>query len=297
VIEHAEPLGYFFLVERFLEYHIAREDKMAPLHFRSLWISDIHLGTRSLQSRKLLDFLSSTESEYLYLVGDILDLQQAKRSWHWPKINDRIVQAVFDKAANGTRVFYVPGNHDQLLRNYDGTRVKNIEITNQVIHETASGQRYLVLHGDKFDCVIQNSPWLATIGSISYDLLLIANRWINNCRKFFGLEYRSISSWLKHQTKVVVNYIGKFEEVVVREVEDNGVDGLICGHIHQAAVKNIGNILYTNSGDWVESCTALAENHDGTLGVIEWVTPQMGATLAYDDNKDMYRNRCLASTN
>lgn len=271
---------------------------MAPLHFRSLWISDIHLGTRSLQGRKLLDFLKNTESEYLYLVGDILDLQQAKRSWYWPTINDQIVRAVFEKAARGTKVFYVPGNHDQLLRNYDGTWIKDVRIANQVVHETASGGRYLVLHGDKFDCVVQNSNWLAAIGSISYDFLLIVNRWINHIRKVFGLEYRSISAWLKHQTKVVVNYIGNFEQVVVREVEENEVDGLICGHIHQAAVKSIGNILYTNCGDWVESCTALAENHDGTLGVIEWATPkQMQEALAHGGNKDLYSNGCLASTN
>ena len=271
---------------------------MPPLHFRSIWISDIHLGTRSLQSRQLLNFLRNTESEYLYLVGDILDLLQAKRSWHWPEINDRIVHTVFEKAKNGTKVFYIPGNHDHLLRNFDGNTVNNITIKNQIIHETVTGHRYLVLHGDKFDCVVQNSPWLANIGSIAYDILLILNRWVNRMRNGLGLEYRSLSAWFKHQVKIVVNYIGSFEEVVVREVEENNVDGLICGHIHQASIKNIGDILYTNSGDWVESCTALAENHDGTLGVVEWARRNpLEDILAYGDEKDLYNNRCLAPTN
>ncbi len=270
---------------------------MRPLHFRSLWLSDTHLGTRSLQSRQLLDFLKNTESEYLYLVGDILDLEHAKRSWHWPRINEKIVRIILDKAAGGTRVIYIPGNHDHILRHLDGTVVKNIEIANQAVHCTANGCRYLVTHGDEFDCVIQNSPWLATVGSVAYDWLLIINRLINNCRRFFGLEYQSISAWLKHQTKIVVNYIGKFEQVVVDVVEKNGVDGLICGHIHHAAVRTIGNVLYTNSGDWVESCTALAESSNGTLGVIEWAgSNPIREVRAYERVDDSYRNRCLASS-
>lgn len=271
---------------------------MAPFYFRSIWISDVHLGTRSLQSKQLLDFLQNTESEFLYLVGDILDLLQARRSWHWPKINDRIIQAIFDKARNGTKVFYIPGNHDHLLRNFNGNTINNIQILNKAIHQTANGRKYLVLHGDKFDCVIQHSPWLANIGSIAYDILLILNRWVNSLRVNFGLEYRSFSAWLKHQVKIVVNYIGSFEEIVAREVEENNVDGLICGHIHQATVKNIGDILYSNSGDWVESCTALAENQEGTLGVIEWAgRNQIKDALIHERTKNMYRNRCLASSN
>lgn len=271
---------------------------MSSFTFRSIWISDVHLGTRNLQSRQLLDFLLHTESEHLYLVGDILDLLQARRKWHWPAINDQIIQAVFEKARNGTKVFYIPGNHDHLLRTFAGNTVNNITILNRAVHETADGRRYLVLHGDLFDCVVQKSPWLASMGSLIYEALLVLNRLVNRVRFALGLEYRSFSAWLKHQVKSVVNYIGNFEEVLVQEVEKNGVDGLICGHIHQAAVKTIGNVLYTNSGDWVESCTALAENHDGTLGVVEWPRMKRGnESPAYGANEDLCRNRCLASTN
>jgi UDP-2,3-diacylglucosamine pyrophosphatase LpxH len=247
---------------------------MPKLHFRTIWISDLHLGTRNLQSEKLLDFLLQTESEFLYLVGDIFDLVQARSQWYWPEVNDNIVQAILNKAENGTRVFYIPGNHDHMLRKFNGTSINRIRIVNNAVHETADGRRYLVLHGDVFDPVIQNIPWLANIGSRAYVMLLVVNRWFNLGRRAMGREYSSISSWMKHQVKIVVNYMGRFEEVVVREVREHKVDGLICGHIHRAAIREIDNILYTNSGDWVESCTALAENVDGRLGIIEWHNQQ-----------------------
>jgi len=261
---------------------------MSSFTFRSIWISDVHLGTRNLQSKQLLDFLVHTESEHLYLVGDILDLLQARRKWHWPPINDQIIHAVFEKARKGTKVFYIPGNHDHLLRAFDGNTLNNITIINRVIHETADGRRYLVLHGDKFDCVIQNSPWLATLGSMVYESLLVLNRVVNGVRTGLGFEYRSLSAWLKQQVKSVVNYIGSFEEVIVREVEENQVDGLICGHIHQAAVKTIGQVLYTNSGDWVESCTAIAETFEGNFELIKWTEP---ATAPVRERKSRRRAR------
>lgn len=270
---------------------------MSQLHFRSIWISDVHLGTKNLQSQHLLDFLLKTESEYLYLVGDILDLLQAQKKWYWPAINSRIVQAVFDKAANGTKVFYVPGNHDHVLRQFSGNTINNIHIENQVIHTTVNGGRYLVIHGDKFDPVIQNNPWLASIGSSAYAMLLVLNRWLNLGRKAVGKDYHSISAWMKHQVKIVVNYMGKFEDVVTKEVLENEVDGLICGHIHRAGIREMGNVLYTNSGDWVESCTAIAENHQGRLGVIEWVQNGHAQTMtATEEYENMYRDRCLASS-
>ena len=163
-------------------------------HFRSLWISDLHLGTRSLQNDKLLDFLLQTESDYLYLVGDIFDLLQAQKGWHWPAVNDRIVEAILAKAEGGTQVIYIPGNHDHMLRKFDGGTVNNIRIQNSAIHETVDGSRYLVLHGDKFDPVVQHSPWLASIGSACYDVLLLCNRWFNFGRRQAKREYRSLSS-------------------------------------------------------------------------------------------------------
>jgi UDP-2,3-diacylglucosamine pyrophosphatase LpxH len=271
---------------------------MVQNHFRSIFISDLHLGTKNLQSQKLLEFLSSNESEYLYLVGDILDLLQVQKKWYWPEINDRIVNTIFKKASNGTKVFYIPGNHDHMLRRFDGHNFNGVVIAGQIIHETADGCRYLVIHGDKFDPVVQKSPWLASLGSSAYELLLTVNRWTNLFRKAAGKEYKSFSAWLKHQVKVAVNFMGGFEEMVVRETDDYKVDGLICGHIHRASIRQIGKVLYTNSGDWVESCTALAENHEGCLGIIQWSKERpLMEQAAISEYENLYRNRRLASSN
>ena len=271
---------------------------MPPLHFRSLWISDLHLGTKNLQSEQLLDFLQQTESEFLYLVGDIFDLLQAQKGWHWPAVNDRIVQAIISKAERGTKVIYIPGNHDHMLRKFDGCSISSISIQNDAIHQTADGRRYLVLHGDKFDPVVQKSPWLASIGSSLYEGLLVLNRWFNLGRRSTGREYRSLSLWLKHQVKIIVNFMGRFEEVVAHEADARQVDGLICGHIHRAGIREIKKMLYTNAGDWVESCTALAENHTGRLGIIEWRSSQsLSKAVIVSHDENLYRNRCLASSN
>jgi UDP-2,3-diacylglucosamine pyrophosphatase LpxH len=271
---------------------------MPPYTFRSIWISDLHLGTGSLHNEKLLDFLSQTESQFLYLVGDIFDLLQAQKKWHWPAINDRIVQAILAKAASGTEVVYIPGNHDHVLRKFHGCTFNNIRIQNSVIHQTADGHRYLVLHGDQFDPVVRHCPWLASTGSTAYSLLLRCNRWFKVRRHAVRGEYRSLSSWLKHQAKRAVNFIGRFDEVVAREAAAHRVDGLICGHIHRAGIREIDAVLYTNAGDWVESCTALAENHCGRLGVIEWRNQQpLREAAAVKSYEDLYRNRCLASPN
>ena len=200
-----------------------------------------------------------------------------------PRLDDVDVNTIIDQTL-------------ELLKNH--ARINNIEIRNSIIHETADGRRYLVLHGDKFDPVVQHSPWLASIGSTAYEILLVCNRWFNIGRRSVGKDYRSLSAWIKHQVKIAVNYMSRFEDVVVQEGLTNDVDGLICGHIHEAGIREIENLLYTNSGDWVESCTALAENHAGRLGIIEWRNQQpQEATLAVKTYEDLYRNRCLASPN
>lgn len=272
---------------------------MQQLHFRSLWISDTHLGGRNLKSNQLYEFLKETESEYLYLVGDIFDLWKLKSRWFWPEINDRIVNLILRKAQNGTKVYYLPGNHDVIVRKYTASTFHGVTICEEMVHTAVDGKRYLVLHGDKFDCVVQNSEWLANIGSALYDSLLVLNRWYNKYRNIRGKEYFSISAWLKHKCKTAVNYIGDFEEVLIREIRDNDVDGLICGHIHHASIKTLGDFLYSNSGDWVESCTALAENTHGTLGIIEWAeqNPLKELVMSPDYEQNRYRDRCLASTN
>jgi UDP-2,3-diacylglucosamine pyrophosphatase LpxH len=271
---------------------------MAGYHFRSIFISDFHLGIKNLQSQKLLDFLLCTESEYLYLVGDIFDLLQAQKKWHWPVINDEIVHTVFEKACNGTKVYYIPGNHDHMLGRFDGYTFNGIVIARQVVHETAEGRRYLVTHGDKFDPVVQKIPWLASIGSSAYELLLKINPWTNFTKRDTGRKKKSLSAWLKHQVKTAVNFFGKFEEMVTRETSEYEVDGLICGHIHHASIREIGKALYANSGDWVESCTALAENHAGHLGIVEWLNEQpLAEQVTAGEYENLYRDRCLASSN
>lgn len=272
---------------------------MEQLHFRSIWISDTHLGGRNLKSEQLYEFLKTTESEYLYLVGDIFDLWKLKKNWFWPKINDRIVNLIISKARNGTKVYYLPGNHDDIVRRYTGTSFHGVDICDEIVHTSVDGRKYLVMHGDKFDCVVQNSEWLANIGATLYDILLVINRWYNAYRLFRGKEYHSISAWLKHKCKKAVNYIGDFEDVLIKEIQKNRVDGLICGHIHHASIKAMGDFLYSNSGDWVESCTALAENSNGNIGIIQWVEQNPIKELAIDADygKNRYRDRCLAPTN
>lgn len=272
---------------------------MEPVYFRSIWISDTHLGGRNLQSKQLLEFLRATDSDYLYLVGDIFDLWKLKRKWYWPEINNQIVARILRKAANGTTVYYLPGNHDEALRNYCGSKINGIAIANEVIHHAADGRKYLVMHGDRFDCVIQKRQWLADLGSLLYDALLSINRWYNLLAAWFGRPYYSISALLKHKVKQAVNYVGDFENTLVSEARSKRVDGLICGHIHQAAIKTINGVFYNNAGDWVESCTALVEDQSGAIEIIDWhqspSAEEWKQTDAYP--KDRYRDRCLAPSN
>ena len=260
---------------------------MPQFHFRSIWISDLHLGKKNLQNEQLLDFLLQTESEFLYLVGDIVDLLQEQKKWYWPRINDQIVQAVFEKARNGTKVFYIPGNHDQVLRKFNGSVINNIHLMNSVVHETVDGYRYLVIHGDTLGPIVRYNSRQAGIGSAVSSFL----RWLNRVANR-GKESRSLSVWLQHQIKIAANFLGNFERIVLREVAVHQVDGLICGHLHRAGITEIGHALYSNSGDWVESCTALAENHAGRLGIVEWrrqysTTKRVAAVKNWGN---MYRN-------
>lgn len=244
---------------------------MSKLHFRAICISDVHLGTKDAQAEYLLDFLRHSESDYLYLVGDILDLWKLRSGWYWPQINNSIVQLVISKARRGTQVIYIPGNHDELLRDYVGSDFNGVRIEMDYVHTTAAGKRFLLLHGDEFDTVVMNNRWLAHVGTWAYDALLRANRYFNYCRRKLGFPYWSLSACLKHKVKNAVNYISSFEVALAREAQRRGVDGLICGHIHKATIEEIRGVTYVNSGDWVESCTAIAEDGDGRLKVIHWV--------------------------
>jgi UDP-2,3-diacylglucosamine pyrophosphatase LpxH len=217
-----------------------------------------------------MDFLKHTESKNLYLIGDIIDFWSLKNGWHWPKLHNQVIQTIMEKAAKDTEVIYVPGNHDEWFRDYLGLLFGGVRITADPIHTTADGRRFLIIHGDEFDSIVKHSRWLAMLGSNAYDFLLYANRWVNYFRRKLGFPYWSLAAYLKHKVKNAVNYISNFEQALAHEARKRGVDGVICGHIHRATIENMDGIVYCNDGDWVESCTALVERHDGSLAILHW---------------------------
>ena len=237
--------------------------------FRTLWISDLHLGTPGCQAEALLGFLKHTECETLYLVGDIIDGWQLRRQWYWPQAHNDVVQKLLRKARKGTRVIFIPGNHDEFARRYVGHNFGGIEVAEDWVHETADGRKLWVTHGDLFDGVIQCAKWLAHVGDSLYEFTLRLNRHLNSLRARMGLPYWSLSKYLKLKVKRAVSYVGDFETALAREARKRGVHGVVCGHIHHAELREIDGILYANDGDWVESLTALAEHADGRLEIID----------------------------
>jgi UDP-2,3-diacylglucosamine pyrophosphatase LpxH len=238
--------------------------------YRTVWISDIHLGTAGCSADLLLDFLKSIECDTLYLVGDIIDAWQLKRGWYWPARHNDVVRRILKMAKRGTRVIYIPGNHDEMLRDYSGLAFGGVEIANEAIHITADGRRLLVLHGDVFDSVVMYARWLAFLGDHAYTLLLRINVLVNAVRRRFDLPYWSLAAHLKKKVKNAVAFISRFEEAVAHAAAERHVDGVVCGHIHSAEIRQFGDVTYYNDGDWVESCTALVEHGDGTICVVDW---------------------------
>ncbi len=244
--------------------------KPAPLHFRTIWISDVHLGTSGCQAKRLLEFLKATESDKLYLVGDIVDGWQLKRRWFWHQTHNDVVQLVLKKAKKGTKVIFVPGNHDESIRQFIGLDFGGIKIRDELVHTTADGKKMLVLHGDRFDGVIACAKWLAYVGDSLYTMILKFNQVYNVWRARAGLPYWSLSQYLKLKVKNAVSYITSFEEALAAEARKQGLDGVICGHIHKPEIRDIGGIMYCNDGDWVESLSALVEEPTGELRLIDW---------------------------
>lgn len=240
------------------------------LRYRSVWISDLHLGTPGCRADALLDFLRHVESDTLFLVGDIVDGWQLRRSWYWPQAHNDVVQKLLRKARKGTRVVFIPGNHDEFARRYVGHEFGGIEVAEEWVHETADGRKLWILHGDLFDGVIQCAKWLAHVGDTLYEFTLKLNRHLNSLRARMGLPYWSLSKYLKLKVKRAVSFIGDFENAVAREARRRGVQGVVCGHIHHAELRDIDGITYANDGDWVESLTALVEHADGRLEIIDW---------------------------
>ena len=239
--------------------------------YRAIWISDIHLGTRGCKAGYLLDFLKHTDSEYLYLVGDIVDGWRLKKTWYCPQEHNDVVQKILRKARKGTKVVFIPGNHDEVFRDYCGMEFGGIKLVEDAIHVTADGRRLWVTHGDQFDAIVRHTPWLALAGDVGYRWALAANHWFNVARRWLRYPYWSLSAYLKFKVKNAVNFISHFEDVVAAEAARRGVQGVICGHIHHAEIRHIGDVLYCNDGDWVESCTALVEHANGRLEVLRWL--------------------------
>lgn len=257
-----------------------------PHYFRTIWISDIHLGTRGCKAELLLDFLRHTDSEYLYLVGDIIDGWRLRRSWYWAQTHNDVIQKVLRKARKGTKVIYVPGNHDEWLRDYTELQLGGVWLRDEVVHVTADGRRLLVLHGDAFDGVVRYARWLALLGDGAYTAALQLNHYFNLVRRRFGYPYWSLSAYLKSRVKNAVEFVGNFANAIADEAKKRGVDGIVCGHIHQAEMRTIGGMLYCNDGDWVESCTALVEHDDGRLEILRWADLRAFDPLALRGSKN-----------
>ena len=242
----------------------------ARRRYRTIWISDVHLGTRGCNAAMLIDFLDNVDSETLYLAGDILDGWRMKKRWYWPSLHNDIVWRVLKRAKRGTRIVYIPGNHDEMFRQFAGLNFGGVEIRRHAIHETADGRRLLVLHGDEFDAVVLAHRWLAFLGDAAYEWLMRANVVVNHIRQWLGLPYWSLSKHAKHKVKNAVEFISRYEVLVAHEARMQGVDGVVCGHIHTAEHRRIDGMDYYNDGDWVESCTALVEHFDGRMEILHW---------------------------
>lgn len=238
--------------------------------YNAVWLSDIHLGYKGCRAAFALDFLERNPTRQLYLVGDVVDFHALERNFQWPESHHAVVKKILDLAANGTRVTYIPGNHDEHCRALCGQRLLNIEVRREAVHTTAAGKRLLMVHGDEFDHVVRCSRLHCLAGEAGYHLLLFLNHWGNRLRRHLGLPYWSLAHYLKNRVANARAAIRAFEQAATREAARRGLDGIVCGHIHQPEIRTIEGMLYCNDGDWVESCTALVEHRDGQLELLHW---------------------------
>ena len=272
-----------------------KADAPPHLRYRAIFISDVHLGTQRAQTSVLLDFLKQTESEQLYLVGDIIDGWSLRQKWLWDQMHNDVIQKILRKARKGTKVVFIPGNHDEQFRDFVGHRFGRVAIMRDAVHKTATGLRYLVIHGDKFDNVVYFAPWLAKLGDWAYERIMQLNGLVNAMRRLLGYGRWSLSAYLKLRVKKAVAFISRFEDAVVREALSRNCKGVICGHIHTPENRMISGIHYLNDGDWVESCSALVEHFDGRFEIIEWHAPKLfPSEVLTDAHSD--RDRRLAAT-
>lgn len=243
----------------------------APVRYRALFLSDIHLAARACRSEELVSFLRCHDADIIYLVGDVVDFWRLRRGPHWRISQTQVVRELLAKAQGGARIIYIPGNHDEEMRAFAGTVIGPIELRLRALYDTADGRRFLVIHGDEFDVVMNKARWLAVLGDMAYDIASFVNLVLNRIRRAFGLPYWSLSGFLKHRVKQIVNYAGDFEATLAAEARRAGAQGVICGHIHHAAMRTVDGIQYVNTGDWVESGTAVVEHADGHLEIIRWI--------------------------
>jgi UDP-2,3-diacylglucosamine pyrophosphatase LpxH len=255
-------------------------------HYRSIFISDVHLGTKSCQAEKLLEFLRDTESEYLYLVGDIVDCWYMTKNLYWPQSHNDVIQKILRKGRKGTEIVYIPGNHDEIMRNFTDHFFGNIILVDQYTYIDSKGNPILVIHGDQFDVVIRKAKWLAHLGSGAYDLAISANGLVNWFRRLLRRPYWSLSAWAKQRVKSAVNFIGEYETTLANYARTQEVDGIICGHIHSANISEFDGIAYMNCGDWVESCTALVETYDGEWRIIRWAETENNVASSAISDQD-----------
>ncbi len=257
-------------------------------HYRAIFLSDIHLGTRGCQADRLLTFLKQHTCDQLYLVGDIIDGWRMKSSGiYWPQSHINVIRRVLTMTKRGTEVIYVTGNHDEFLREHSPLEVGNLKIVDEATYETADGKRMLVVHGDQFDVITRYHRWLAWLGDVGYTMLLELNRFLNRLRSHLGYGYWSLSAWLKHKVKRAVSYIGEYEDALAHHCRRNGYEGVVCGHIHHAEIADFDGITYMNCGDWVESCTALVEDDQGRFQIIDWTVQEHEgfAVLPFEDER------------
>jgi UDP-2,3-diacylglucosamine pyrophosphatase LpxH len=247
---------------------------------RSVFVSDVHLGSRDSRASELLEFLGGIEVDYLFLVGDIVDFWSLRKSFFWPQEHNEVLRAILDKARDGAQVIYIPGNHDEDMREFCGTVFGNLQIRRKYVHSTADGREILVLHGDEFDTAVKVSRWLARLGGHAYEFALRLNRYVNATRRVFGLPYWSLATYLKLRLKNAVRYVAAFERAAAQAARQRGLDAVVCGHIHRAGIVEIDGVLYCNDGDWVESCTALVEDGNGHLSLMS------GAQVGHDPARD-----------
>ena len=245
---------------------------MTTKQVRSIFLSDIHLGTKACQAGHLLNFLKEYSSEYVFLLGDIVDLWSMNRGGvYWSPEQNTFVQKMLRRSRHGEKVIFIPGNHDEAMREYVGSAFGDVKVVREHIHTASDGRKYLLIHGDEFDQVTLHHKWVAMLGDFAYDVLVNLNvylSWLRRTLKISG--YWSLAGYAKRQVKTAVNFIFDFEDSVIRHVRERGLDGVICGHIHWPMIKQIDGLAYINCGDWVDSCTAIVEHLDGNMELIHW---------------------------